>query len=248
MDESLIRASIRKYFKKFPTWAVILSVIGLLIVLSSAQSSAGGVLFGLVLLGIGAVGIWMALGGKPSDEQMDAWLRDDLAKLSKTALAKLGLDETETIGDPVTVHGPIMWSTGGIQAKDLVSKKGKDGVARFGVYRCNIIHLSEKNLGSYSCTYNFLKGTPVGEETDEYFYKDVVSVATKTESTSLVLPNGQKMDHSETFQLTTSGGTSIKVVISDPKLSQFTGNATIPTTSAEKAVAAIRKMLRDKKG
>ena len=108
-------------------------------------------------------------------------------------------------------------------------------------------------------------GNPLSESTDEYFYRDVVSVSTQSKTQTwdkaeiganalsvrqlLPLMRGDKLQFNaaEMFILTTSGGTSIEVVLRDPKLIESAGGGTIPTDVAEKAVQTVRKMLREKK-
>jgi len=51
----------------------------------------------------------------------------------------------------------------------------------------------------------------------------------------------------ETFNLTTSGGTSIDVVLSDVELIEALGGGEIPKHRAEKAISSVRRMLREKK-
>jgi hypothetical protein len=86
------------------------------------------------------------------------------------------------------------------------------------------------------------------EATHEYFYRDVVSVQTKTESLSVVWrKQAIQLQTAETFTLTTSGGTAIHVVLGDVKLAQLMGGGELPTTEAEQAIQAVRTMLREKK-
>ena len=56
-----------------------------------------------------------------------------------------------------------------------------------------------------------------------------------------------QLNAAEMFTLTTSGGTSIEVLLRDPTLIQKIGGE-MPTTKADKAIQSIRTMLRDKKG
>lgn len=56
-----------------------------------------------------------------------------------------------------------------------------------------------------------------------------------------------QLNTAETFVLTTSGGTSVEVVIRDIQLMQKM-KGDIPVSAAEKAVQSVRKMLREKKG
>lgn len=100
-----------------------------------------------------------------------------------------------------------------------------------------------------------LSGKNLNTNTDEYFYKDVVSISTKTifrtykiEDKKLAKELGGKnieLNEAETFSLTTSGGTSVEIILRDPKLTKLMGE--IPTIQSEKTIQSVRKMLRDKK-
>ena len=211
------------------------------------------IVIGILAIALGAYGIYSSRGAKPTDQQMDEWLEKDLEGLNKKALDKVGTDESELVGEPVEITGPRFWDIGGAK---IHYKRGNDKIIRFTPLEISVINFTQNQLLAYSCVYDFTTGKALNESTDEYFYKDVVSVATKSESCSVTFKSGQstktiQLDAAETFVLTTSGGTSISVLLSDPKLiEQMVGKkgGEIPTTRAEKAIQTIRKMLREKKG
>lgn len=91
-------------------------------------------------------------------------------------------------------------------------------------------------------------GNVLKEETEEFFYRDVVSVSTKTDSATFTY-KGQthQINDTETFVLTTSGATSIRVPLRSPRWAGILGGGEMPTTHAEEAIAAVRAMLRQKK-
>jgi hypothetical protein len=246
MDEETKRKRIRNYFKPFPKWALYLAIAGVVILLIGLSGSAGAAIVGLLLAGGGGYAIYASTQGKATDQEMDQWLDEDLKELSPKALKKLGIDQSELISEPIRIHGPILWAANGVSGQDLVWKTGKDRIARFGVYKATLFHLTDKQIGSYQATYNFLKHIPLNESTDEYFYKDIVNVSTKETSTSYSLPNGQKLVSAETFALKVSSGDAVEVVLRDPALEKFT-QGQIPTTTAEKAIQSIRTILREKK-
>jgi hypothetical protein len=105
--------------------------------------------------------------------------------------------------------------------------------------------MTENQLVTYNSAIDIMTGNSLNETTDEYFYKDVVSVSTETSSATFIDPKNknsvQQLHTAEFFKLTTSGGTSIKVFIKDPKLIEMMGNSALPGTDAEKAVQSIRK-------
>jgi hypothetical protein len=244
------RSQIKKYFKKFPTWAVWMIIIGLPLLAAK--------FVGVIPIGLGIWGI-VSYYQKPSDEQMDAWIQEDLQGLRTRALAKTGLDTSELIAEPVMVYGPRFWNIGG---SEVGIKKGKDGIVRFMPIGITVINFTPHQLMAYQCAVDLTTGNSLSESTDEYFYRDVVSVSTQSESLTLegigtAVSNGPlaalmvdgklQLNAAETFKLTTSGGTFIKVLLGDPKLIERAGGGSIPTDMADKAVQTVRKMLREKK-
>lgn len=232
------REQIKKYFMTFPKWAVWMIIIGL-------PMLAFYVLIGLLLIGIGIWGIvnWTK---QPTDAQMDTWLEEDLQMLYGKALSKTGTDASELVGEPVMVTGPQLWNTAGAQ---VGYKKGKDNTLRFTPVSVTVLNFTENQLICYSCVFDQTTGNALNEGTDEYFYKDVVAVSTKTKSMSVQIEGkgDVQLNSAETFELTTSGGTSVEVTLKDPSLIEMMGGGDIPTTRAEKAIQSVRKMLREKK-
>ena len=236
----------RNYFKKLPAWAIVFIVIGGITLLIGLSGSGKAVLFGLVLAGLGAFAIYSYIQGKPTDQQMDEWLEEDLHRLSEKALVKTGTDKDETKADAVTVTGPRFWRIGGAS---ILWKRGNDGTLRYSPMEVSVINFTEHQLLAYTCVLDRTTGNPLNESTEEFFYKDVVSVSTTTKSDTQdmgTLGNIQ-MNAAEYFILLNAGGGELKVFLRDPTLISRMGGGEIPTTRAEKAIAAVRSMLRAKK-
>ncbi|MFN6991954.1 MAG: hypothetical protein ACK4MM_04455 [Fervidobacterium sp.] len=238
MDEKAKRKMIYNYFKPFPKWAVIMIIIGLPLLLAAG--------FGIILIGIGIVGLVLYNKGKPADRQMDEWLREDLVNLGKRALNKMNIDDPESIVYSVAITGPRLWDVAGA---NIFFKKGKDNILRFTPININIVNCLQNHLLAYTCILDFTTGNPLNESTEEYFYKDIVSVSTRTESRTVNSPKigTIQMNEAETFTLTTSGGTSFSILLRDPTLIKKMGGGEIPVGRAEEAVQEIRKILRSKK-
>jgi hypothetical protein len=256
MDESQKRQQIERYFKTFPKWTVWIIVIGALVMLGQ---SVGPVCIGAAMIALACWRLW-AWSQKPEDGQLDQWITEDLARLKARALEKSNLDASELLREPVLVTGPKLRGLGGAQ---FAIRRGKDQVIRFTPIDATIINFMEHQLVLYQCTLDLTTGKPLNESVDEYFYKDVVSAATQSKSFTCELdkkalvyfPQAKKaivngklqLNSAEHFVLTTSGGTSISMVLSDPTLAEGLGGGTIPTQLADQAVQAVRKMLREKK-
>ena len=246
------RASIEKYFmSKFPKWAIFLIVIGVAMLLSGlGGNSISAIFIGLVLVGMGGFVIYKSLQ-IASDADIDQWTQEDLTKLSRRSLEKMGMDASELVGEAVTITGPRLDKLG--PAK-FGFRKGKDNVLRFTPIDSTIINFTANQLLVYSCALDLITGNPVNETTDEYFYSDVVSVQTASDTVIASLPGmgkefqNMQLNGAEIFKLTTSGGTGARVVLRETSLIHKLGGGEIPTTTAERAIQTIRKMLREKKG
>lgn len=247
------REQIKKYFKPFPKWTVWLLVLGVPLL------AAHGL--GLIPIIIGILMI-VLYKKKPSDRQMDVWLDEDLREMETRALERTGLDESERRGETVVLTGLRFWNIGGAE---VAIQKGKDDIVRFTPVGVTVINFTEHQLIAYQCALDRMTGNPLSESTDEYFYKDVVSVSTQTESLTwdkamlssaglaktplagLMKQDRLQFNAAKIFVLTTSGGTSIKVVLDDPALIKSVGGGSIPTERADRAIQSVRRMLRDKK-
>src|SRR6266568_7039694 len=182
---------------------------------------------GVIPIGLGIWGI-ISHYQKPSDAQMDAWIQEDMQNLRARALAKTGLDPSELVAESVIVHGPRFWNIGGAE---VGIKKGKDGIVRFMPIGVTVINFTAHQLTAYQFALDLTTGNPLSERTDEYFYRDVVSVSTQSKSMTwdataldekvrskgplarLVTAGKVLFNSVETVLLTTSGGTSIEVVL-----------------------------------
>lgn len=249
------RTQIREYFiapkPSFPVkWLLIgLAAIVLGIIIGETNITLIMVLAGLL---IGVIPIFTYLNAKkryearPSDNQMDEWLQEDIKSLRPRALKKLGFDEDEVKSEEITITGPIVWQAKGVPYEDILWRVGFDGITRFANYKILIFFITDKGFGIYECIYSLLKNVALNENTNEYFYKNITRVGTREESyTNYILPNGQKLVSSELFALDVAGKPGVEVVLSDPAIEQFTGG-TVPTSRAEVAVNAIKKLVREK--
>jgi len=253
MDAQKKRDALRLYFAplklRYAIGLLALGIIGIVVFLTDPNDLGvcGGI--GLLIAFVGLLLLLSVLNKKrrvPGDAQVDDWFQEDVGKIVEKALNKVGLTESQLVREAIPVTGPIFWGTHGVLSDDLLWKKGKDEIVRFSVNRVTIIFLSDFLLAAYACDFNFLKGVSLNESTQEYHYRDVVSVSTQEDSTSYTLPTGVSMVHSQAFRLSVASGEAIKVTIGASKLAEITGG-TILTTSAEKAVQVIRTMLREKK-
>lgn len=238
MTEQEKRNAIRAYLAPFPRWAIGCIVFGALCLLGGT----GGIVMGLLLIGAGGAALY-SRAQRISDAEFDRVRDEDLRNAAARAVHKWGIEESDLVARPVRVFGPAFGAT-----STEAAKKGGDGVIRFNPLRFVVLGFCEHQLLAYLGVLDMVTGNVLLEETDEFFYRDVVAVATKTDSIE-VRHKGvlHQLDDTQTFVLTTSGATSIRVPLRSPRLAGILGGGEMPATQADEAVAAVRAMLRQKK-
>lgn len=188
---------------------------------------------GIIGLALAGIGIAMIVSKQskianekasiPSDSQYDNEVTKKLSDLKSKALNALGLDEDEVKEiEPISFDGYVYKNASN-------AKKGNDGLWRTNKYEYVILFFAEHEVHCY--TYNF--DTTLDsktEATDVYFYKDIVSVSTSSDSVNLL---GNSIDY-EFFKLTTAGGTALSVSLRD-------------ASNAQRSINAMRTLLRAKK-
>jgi hypothetical protein len=217
---------------------------------------------GAVLLVLGVLRI-LPLLGRPGAAQMDHWLERDLARLGRRAEKKCGLGSESLTAPPVLLTGPLFKVAG---AK-FEFRRTRRGPTRFTPVGVAILNFTEHEIFAYQGALDRFTGNVLQETTDEYFYRDVVSVSTRTESRVVdkhdvtragrrrlraqIRAGKLKIPKAEAFSLTTSGGTTIEVTIEVilDKLRDLVMGAggLVQVSAADDAIAAMRKMLREKK-
>ncbi len=241
--------------------AALLLLVSLSMLTSSGRMSGGCAMFFAapgILLGLWGGGrLWQARSSRrrrlreaaegPGAEEVQAWLDHGLDRVMDRSLRALGLSEEELVSDLLTIVAPVFWSTQGIRHGDLLFRTGSDGRARFGVYGVAVIALTDRHLGVFSCEYNFVRDDIRNEKTCEYHYRDIVSVSTGETSSSLLLPSGEKLATVQEFRVSVPNGEAIRITVDAPEIRRMTGADALPSSGAEKAVRAIRAMLRQKK-
>jgi hypothetical protein len=216
----------RKYFKPMSLKpGIALAALGLLALMTAPGA---GKLLGLLLLAGGAALIYFQLVGRPTDEEIDRAALSVVRSSQQRAIAKLGLDEDQVkVIDPVLIDGYVFQSQ--------TVKRGKDGIFRSPRYEGVVLLFSEQQLYSYKLQFSLVEEDRVSEQTDEYFYRDVVSISTQSDSIKVSDVGGSsKTVNLELFKLTTSGGTSVTSAIRDEGL-------------VSRSLQGARQLIREKK-
>lgn len=264
-----------RYFRQLPVrpthrharlWigsGTILGVLGL--VLWIAIGSKGALVGCALLFGAGAL-VWKGgyrfLGDQyayqkaltsvfpqPSDRELDRWFAEALTRLRSHSLEKLELTFEECEGvDLPPIIGPVLWNKGGIAPEDVVWKRGQDGLARFGVYQVSFLWFAEEHLGIFRCDYSLIRDAVLNEETQEFFYRDIISVSTHEKASALTLPSGYSLTSVQEFRISVANDRYFSVTVGSSQLKQLTGAERLPEDGTEQAIRALRTQLKARKG
>lgn len=217
----------KRYFKKVSYGgAIILTLIGIIIFFACVSTSNGDIaIIGLLLIAGGIGLIYLKIKSKVSDEEYDASVLSMISNIKSKALEKLGLEEEELITEdkePVSIFGYDYKNATKI-------KEGNDKIYRSDKFEIIMLFFTQQEAHIY--TYKFDTTEPKQTEaTDVYFYKDIVSVSTASDSIQSL---GYNINY-EYFKLTTAGGTALSVSLRD-------------TNDAQNKIKAMRSILREKK-
>jgi hypothetical protein len=166
-----------------------------------------------------------------SDSEIDKAATDYLEKVLKSkALKKLGIDEEQ-----VQEIAPIKFN--GYDYKNLVGSepkhiKGEDGRIRSSHYNAVIFFFSAEQVYCYQLRLSLWEEDRTQETTEEYFYRDIVSVSTNSEP--IIFEDFKIPFNTEYFKLTTTGGTYMQAYVFD-------------MGDAERSIQSMRQLLRNKK-
>jgi len=218
---------------------------------TSAKGMVIGVIVAIILFNISAIwGILAMLAvvamvyflyfGKPSASEIDSMAASMLTDIRKRAFPKLGIEEEEvTLATPIEFWGyNFEWSLDDDANREALQVRGSDGRWRASEVFVGGFYFSEQVVHYYYRIASLVSDA-VREGTEEFFYKDIVSVKTETEDHAFRDPKTGKTDEKmrvryEKFSLRNSGGETTSCSVNS-------------STDAEAAVNAFRALLKQKK-
>jgi energy-coupling factor transporter transmembrane protein EcfT len=192
----------------------------------------------LIVVGLGFVVSGLVVKGrKIKDSEIDQICQQQISNIKKAALNKLGIDE-----DEVKEANPII--VGGYRFDDkennVLYKKGADGLWRSSEYQITLIFFSREQVYSFIRIFSIISDEKF-DKTQEYFYRDIVSVSTEQRKVTYKPPGAIKKAAPQTatyeyFDLASSGGTHM---IGFFKKSD--------SEDIDRSIIAMRNLLKDKK-
>lgn len=152
--------------------------------------------------------------------------RRDSMNFKRKALDKIGLDEEE-----VSEISPAMFE--GFVYKDAYAKRNASGKWVSSAYQVSWIFFSSTQVYLYSYTFN-MDDDRKNERTDEFFYKDVTSFSTLSETDTAHGLEGNK------FEVTSE---QFAMVVPGDKLFMAMGDI----ENADAIIQGMKQKLREKK-
>lgn len=154
--------------------------------------------------------------------------RREYLNAKQTALNKIGLDESELKEiPPAQLEGFVF--------DNVYVKKQKDGKWVSSTYQVAWVFCSSTQLYIYRCSFN-MDDSKKNESTDEFFYKDVTSVSTSTDT-----KEGKNEDkYGKKMEVTTN---RLCMVVPGDKI--YIALDEVP--NSEGIIQALKQKLREKK-
>lgn len=157
-----------------------------------------------IFLVLGIAILFFYFKNRPTGAKLDQQCAEVIATIKERALEKLGIDE-----DQVSEATPIFFDGYFFERKWEAKYRKEDSVWRSSNYQGSVFFFSAEQVYYYSYMFSLIDNK-YSDDTEEYFYKDIVSVATKSEEVPSSKEDKNESITYEVVSLTTSGGTSIK--------------------------------------
>ena len=189
-----------------------------------------------------------------SCQQLEDWLMEELKALEKEAIEELSLEGPFTkaeIKGLEDFQSIVLIEPGLIQShrtpgyiktqehRKLVQLKDSFEPI-YAVYYVQFLFVIENQIGVYGCFYDSIMQEKHGVVSDEYFYRHVTSVSTRTEemrdTLSELMGDEAKAIENTIFKLTVASGDSISIALTDEKV----------VTRLQDTINAQRKMELEK--
>lgn len=234
--------------------AILGIILGMILYQVTDSESAGWVVGLLVFIGAVVWAVMKYKNARPTDEEIDAQAESLCQEMRGKALEKLGVDEEQINIAPALEFWNYSFEpefNADQEVGACLHIRGKDGCWRTCVVELHGIYFSEGGVHHYEKKVSLVSNS-TKDTTDEYFYKDIVSVETETKAEKVkIVPFGAGLlgkilrrlrkakdqvatANNEYFAIANSGGGRFGCSMRHPE--RF-----------EAAVNAMRALLREKK-
>jgi hypothetical protein len=226
-----------RYFKPAPPIGaiIVIAIIGVILLVCKVW------LWGVVAIVLAIAIGYVMFSGIPSDAEIDAQRDLFMEPLKDQAIKKLGIDEEEAkIAPPLFLKGYCFGASvlGDKANQNVCDRKGSDGAWRSPECVLSAFFFTEHEIHYYSRTVSLISDA-FKEYTEEFFYKDVVSIKTDEIERPWIDPKTGKESPTEktrwtAFMIRNTGGETTECSCNS-------------TQEADAAVNAMRSLVRQKK-
>jgi hypothetical protein len=197
------QASVRRYFTPTPNFpnikgpVILAAIVVLVIIMAQALPIT---IAGLAIIGYAAKKavprvlryneLRARAEPKPSDPQMDQWLTEAFQPAIDQGFKRLDLGP-ENLIDP---SRPPLLVVGFPRNPGPAHRlaRGRDGHVRSNYYDILVVYMTDWHLSTFQCMLEMETGDFISDQTREFHYRDVLSVATSSDRLVIQLP----IDHS----------------------------------------------------
>ena len=209
---------------------------------------------GCLLLLISASIIGVIRRSNPTDQQYDQWVHAQAQAMLPRALAKFNMRSYQVTDHILRTHSFVLPGSrmaSHYPEKEVQAKRGKDGQWRFSINVYTYFLPAEHYLAVYTCDVNAFDPSSHIEQTEEYFYSDIVGVTTHPLRDTAIIGNRRYRYRIEQFSLRISNGdtidlgASLKATPLDDE--QHIPVFTLPQTGFDRTLTRLRSLLRSRK-
>src|SRR5215467_1727020 len=247
----------QRYFfpKPVPRGLIITCLAGALtLAIGVSLQSTVLIASGCLLLLIGASIIGLIIRSNPTDRHYDQWVHAQARAMLPTALAKFNMRRRQVIDQVLCTHSFVLPGSrvaSHYPEKEVQAKRGKDGQWRFSINVYTYFLPAEHYLAVYSGDVNAFDPSSHIEQTEEYFYSDIVGVTTHPLRDTTIIGNRQYHYRIELFSLRISNGDTIDLGASLKATPLDDGQGipvfSLPHTGFDRTLTALRRLLRSRR-
>lgn len=220
------RKELKNYFYG-PIWAKILGVFAFPIAIILLFIMQSGMLFFISFIGMEVasfIGMMSARMPNANTETLyDNYLKNDIEIFLKQGFEKLGVDvESTSLIEPIKTAGAYfdyMIPDYELRRKNifrhirqLILKVGADDEVRASLVQVTLYYFTEEQVLCYQVNYDICDGTFFGDETAEYFYRDIDCVRTGEVSRKVWYKKKEIEKRLEFFSVVVGSGSTTKAV------------------------------------
>lgn len=247
----------RRYFfpKPVPAGSIITCLVGAsVLAVGIALQSIVPIASGCLLLLIGASIIGVIIRSNPTDQQYDQWVHAQAQAMLPRALAKFNMRSYQVTDHILRTHSFVLPGSrmaSHYPEKEVQAKRGKDGQWRFSINVYTYFLPAEHYLAVYTCDVNAFDPSSCIEQTEEYFYRDIVGVTTHPLRDTAIIGERQYRYRIEQFSLRISNGDTIDLGASLKATPLDDGQDipvfSLPHTGFDRTLTALRRLVRSRR-